>query len=57
MPNEVKEIEIIEYKPTHIKLRFLPFGKIVKMSKRFFKNRIDNGFYEVVNKEKIPSVI
>ena len=27
MPNEVKEIEIIEYKPTHIKLRVFAFWK------------------------------
>ena len=57
MEEEIKKIEIIAYQPTHIKLRFLPFGNEVKMGKRFFQRKVNSGFYEIVNKDKIPSII
>ena len=57
MPGEVKQIEIVEINPTHVQIKFLPYGNVVKIGKRFFLKKVDSGFYEVVNKEKIPSVI
>ncbi len=57
MTNEIKKVEIIEIKPTHVELRFLPYGNEIKMGTRFFQKKVEGGFYEVINKDKMPSVI
>ena len=55
--NQPRKVEIIAIKPTHTLVRFLSNNHEVKMSKQYFQKRVDLGWYEVVNQDKLSSVI
>lgn len=50
-------VEILEYRPDYIRIKMLPVELEIKVSRQFFQKRVKSGFFEVVNEDKLPSVI
>ncbi len=53
----VKLLEIVAMKPTHVLVKLESSDQAVKMSKSFFQKCIRSGNYEVVNQQALPSII
>ena len=54
--NQIK-VEIVEYKPEKVKVKFVSNESEVELGKRFFEKRVDMGIYQVTNPEILPRVI
>ena len=57
MDKQPIKVKILEFHPSFIMLKFPMNNQLVKMSRRFFQKRVDLGYYEIENNNKIPPVI
>jgi hypothetical protein len=52
---ESRNIKLIEFKPNGVTIQYLDNGKIVQISRSFFKKQIDAGNFELVNPKAVPA--
>lgn len=57
MMKDAVKIEIVDLQPTHVEIKFVSNEHTVQLGRNYFSKRVQNGFYEVVNKQKIPAVL
>ncbi len=57
MITDAVKIKIVELRPTHVEIKFVSNDATVQLGRSYFNKRVKNGFYEVVNKQMIPTVL
>ncbi len=57
MNSQSVKVEVIAKKPTHTLVKFLSSNREIKMGRQYFQKRVDCGWYEIINQDKLSPLI